>query len=78
MGLEGTCSVLKCLPKTILTPVTYVNCLPLELNSFNKRTVVTVFFFTKLFEFVKIETLKVQILSSDCNKFLSIGMKTKE
>ena len=44
MGLEGTCSVLKCLPKTILTPVTYVNCLPLELNSFNKRTVVTVFF----------------------------------
>ena len=35
-------------------------------------------FFTKLFEFVKIETLKVQILSSDCNKFLSIGMKTKE
>ena len=76
MGLEGTCSVLKCLPKTILTPVTYVNCLPLELNSFDKRTIVTVF--TKLFEFVKIETLKVQILSSDCNKFLSIGMKTKE
>ena len=68
-------SVLVWLPMTILTPVTSVNCLPLELNSFDKRTIVTVF--TKLFEFVKMNTLVV-LLSSDCNKFLSIGIKIKE
>ena len=38
MGLEGACRGLVCLPMTILTPVTSVNCLPLELNSFDKRT----------------------------------------
>ena len=71
MGLEGACRGLVCLPMTILTPVTSVNCLPLELNSFDKHTVVTIC--TKSFQLVKIDTLEVQILSSNCNKFISIA-----
>ena len=71
MGLEGMGRGLVCLPMTILTPVTSVNCLPLGLNSFDKRTVVTIC--TKLFQLVKIDTLEVQILSSNSNKFISIA-----